>query len=420
MRLIAAAVAALALTAQARAHWLERRCGALEDWPLGKATALFVADAGAFSGTGEDIWYSSNCNDCKSLDTSLTLCEGNVNYGTIMGQKVVIAGTGIGPLASTTCVLDFMNNCGIYIKEVIYSGTSGWSPSVGGVISNGTCDKGLPNPKIKPTRIGDVCVAFNSLNWDCRQASFNETAGGYPDQCKVPKESTTIDESFLYGKCLWNNFTQGHIDLADSIMGAAKSIGASSFPKRSNSTLHHETEWWSLQNEALNGSFVTPTAADIPTVWDYKTCMEADSQFFWSGAPWDIITRQYISQVLRPAVPAVNPNATEQDVIVVSAMEAIGLGAALTNYAKLPDGRARPPVPFVYVRGNSDYVHQPVIYNQTAGIWQQYGNVEDDFANGYAYAIASYSNVVLSYLKSTCLSSGGGNCTYTITYPPKA
>ncbi|KAJ3344216.1 hypothetical protein HDU93_000006 [Gonapodya sp. JEL0774] len=434
-----AALAILSFVAPSRAHWLERRCGALEEWPLGKATALFVADAGAFSGTGEDTYYVKNCNDCQKLDPALTLCEGTIHYGHIMGQKVIIAGTGIGPLAATTCVLDFMNNCGIYVKQVIYSGTSGWSASVGGIISNGTCDKGLPNPNIKPTRIGDVCVATNAINWDCRLASFNQTAGGYPDQCAVPKESSTIDESFLFGKCFWNNFTKAHTDFADDIVSAAKSVGTSSFPKRSNFTVAHETEWWTLQNEALNTTLVTVKEDDKPTVWDYKTCVESDSQVIlqttdtfpeiveshvyhvnfkvWSGAPWDTLTRQYTAQILQGAVPSVSPNATEGDAIVVSAMEAIGLAAAMTSYAKLADGKARPPIPFVYVRGNSDYVHQPVIYNATAKIWQQNGEVEDDFAHGYAYAIASYSTVVLSYLKSNCLTSSYGNCTFTVAYP---
>ncbi|KAJ3331759.1 hypothetical protein HDU93_009514, partial [Gonapodya sp. JEL0774] len=180
------------------------------------------ADAGAFSGTGEDTYYVKNCED--------------------------------------------------------YSGTSGWSASVGGIISNGTCDQGLPNPDIKPTRIGDVCVATNAINWDCRLASFNQTAGGYPDQCSVPKESSTIDQSYLFGKCFWNNFTKAHTDFADAIVGAAKGIGATSFPKRSNSTVKHETEYWSLLNKALNQTLVTVKPDDKPTVWDYKTCIESDSQ----------------------------------------------------------------------------------------------------------------------------------------------
>jgi hypothetical protein len=29
-----------------------------------------------------------------------------------------------------------------------------------------------------------------------------------------------------------------------------------------------------------------------PRVWGYKQCMEIDSQFFWSGAPWDMVGAQ--------------------------------------------------------------------------------------------------------------------------------
>lgn len=49
---------------------------------------------------------------------------------------------GIGPLAATLCIYDVVQRCGSFIKEVIFSGTSGWSPQLGGVMTNGTCDAG--------------------------------------------------------------------------------------------------------------------------------------------------------------------------------------------------------------------------------------------------------------------------------------
>ena len=45
---------------------------------------------------------------------------------------------------------------------------------------------------------------------------------------------------------------------------------------------------------------------------------------------------------------------------------------------------------------------------------------EFNFSTGYAYAIATTSNVVMQYLKSRCLSqygAGSSRCTYVINYP---
>lgn len=53
--------------------------------------------------------------------------------------------------------------------------------------------------------------------------------------------------------------------------------------------------------------------------------MEIDSQFFWSGAPWDMVARAYVADALNKGLQANSYDQT--NVIAVSAMEAIGVSS---------------------------------------------------------------------------------------------
>ena len=50
------------------------------------------------------------------------------------------------------CVQEVLMRCGGLIKDATYSGTSGWSPQLGGVINNGTCEAGKANGNGKIAR----------------------------------------------------------------------------------------------------------------------------------------------------------------------------------------------------------------------------------------------------------------------------
>jgi hypothetical protein len=51
-----------------------------------------------------------------------------------------------------------------------------------------------------------------------------------------------------------------------------------------------------------------------PKVYDYKTCVEVDSQFFYSGVPWDMTARNYSALTINLAF---NTSLTAHDVIAV-------------------------------------------------------------------------------------------------------
>ena len=77
---------------------------------------------------------------------------------------------------------------------------------------------------------------------------------------------------------------------------------------------------------------VAPAAG--PTVWGYQECMEIDSQFFWSGAPWDMVARQYVAQAMNQAFSM--QKHSKEDVIAVSAYEGIGFSQVRASFPVVP------------------------------------------------------------------------------------
>jgi hypothetical protein len=46
---------------------------------------------------------------------------------------------------AAVCAFEILSLCGGRIKDLLYSGTSGWSPALGGIINNGSCETGTFN-----------------------------------------------------------------------------------------------------------------------------------------------------------------------------------------------------------------------------------------------------------------------------------
>lgn len=132
-------------------------------------------------------------------------------------------------------------------------------------------------------RIGDICVTPFSVNWDCKQTDWNQQCGGFPNLCYQPTETYSINASFLYGECIFIKAPQASLDLTTEIVNAARTPAFTlNTPQRISNLSSVETRFWSVMANqtgvryAYNGS--TP-----PAVYDYRTCAEVDSQFFFSG-----------------------------------------------------------------------------------------------------------------------------------------
>jgi hypothetical protein len=111
-------------------------------------------------------------------------------------------------------------------------------------------------------------------------------------------------------------------------------------------------------------------------------------QFFWSNAPWEIVSRDYTALTLNKAFNTTEYNAT--NVIYANAMEGIGMCQAMEAYNKMNPDKA---VSYVLMRATSNYSMKPV-KKLANGTWIS-TKPDADHVNGYAQAITSYSNAML-------------------------
>jgi len=309
------------------------------------------------------------------------------------------------------CAIDLAKCLGPKFKELIFAGTSGWSAAVGGILNAGHCKKANPTKHI--TRFGDVCVSPMSINWSCKLADWVGQAEGYPDMCFLPEEVSGPQAAYLYGDCIFDTHTKGSLALADEILAAAATKNSlSEAPLRNTILLGYEEEYFGYIHNSTNTTYNLDPKSP-PTVYDYKQCVEVDSQFFYSGVPWDMTARNYSAVTINLAF---NTSLTAREVIAVSAMEAVGVSQALDAYNALNSTKSA--IPYVFVRGNSDWLHQPV-KQLDDGTWTYTTPVAVDFANGYKYAIATTSNVVFSVLSARCKKltyPSNALCMYSISY----
>lgn len=271
---------------------------------------VMVADPGTFSGSPEAMHYLSNLRNAKDNPPGSTVCAKRTT-GTyvfvsthcvvcfsretlppirLLGQHTVVIATGIGPVDAALCTLELLV-CGRWIKEIVYVGTSGWSPQSGGVISidpypGQTTGCGAPNPLVKPNRVGDMCVSPLAVNWACKKADYLQQCQGRTTLCTLPDQVSGPSEAQLYGQCEFTSHFAGQQALVAELQDATQAaIDEGAMPTRDATTAAWERSYWTGM---ANGTGVRYDydAAQPPMLYGERQCAEVDAYVLAVWVVW--------------------------------------------------------------------------------------------------------------------------------------
>ena len=372
------------------------------------------ADPGTFSGSPENMYLLQNIKSLRNASISKAYCE-SAYIGVLLNQPVAIVSTGIGPLQAASCVQALLSCLGPLniIKEMIYAGTSAFPAAVGGILNPPLCSGSAANPSTTTTEWGDVCITPFALNWDCQQTNWTAQAGpGASNICYAPKDGYGPTASFLYGKCVYTSAPNSSLVLTKELETASRLAMTTPLPTNDTELIAYYNSYW---NQTIRGTGVNYNATWSKDfrVKTHTNCAEIDSQFFWSGPPWEWLTRTFSAETLNIAAGG-GAKWTAKDVVYANAMEGIGFLQALEGW----NGEVVAPqsmIPYTMIRGHSNYEHLPVAYTGNDTWGYALPIIEYNLmSNSYTYAIQSYSRSLLTMFKSRCLKQGGKTCTFSL------
>mmetsp|Transcript_219 Transcript_219/g.271 ORF Transcript_219/g.271 Transcript_219/m.271 type:complete len:553 (+) Transcript_219:76-1734(+) len=272
-----------------------------------------------------------------------SLCD-RIVHGWLFDRRVLLVSTGIGHDRAAVCVTSLLAQWGAMTNEVIFLGTSGFSPARGGIINSDSCDSALPHSSIDVSVMGDVCVSRMALNWDYQTCMFPDAVDS---ACFAAECSRHDKHNILYGQLEEGYYAQDA--LSNEVVRAMRGIDLPPLPPIIEKLSH---QYWAAMS---NGTRQTYTPRSRPTVFNHDVCGEVSSDFVWEGAPYDEVARKYIAQGMKKL--ASSKNVSSRDVFAVSAMEGIGWMSALHTYQRDIKGSI---IPSVNIRGASNHVHPPL------------------------------------------------------------
>ncbi|BDA42288.1 hypothetical protein COCOBI_03-1750 [Coccomyxa sp. Obi] len=375
-------------------------------------SVIMVADDGTFSGTSEAVFILGFLQNKLQAPAETNPCQ-QFYTGTLLGQSVVVAISGIGPEASALCSA-FVAECASNVKDFIYVGTSGYSSQVGGALNApGSCG---PHGVTTQTRLGDIAVTPYSVNWQCKLASWTEQCTGFPNICTYPTEEAGPLVRSLYGQCIFSTKTAASTALADELLAAAKTplfaANALKLQADFNKTLlDYETTYWNLTSVGTGVTYPPLPAWTGPRILDYTQAAEIDGQFFFSGTPWDMVARNYTALTLNLAN---NSTLTQYDVTAVNAEEGIGVSAALDQHNSL---KGVPKISYTFVRGASDYLYAPPLQVSPGNWIDNPAAPVANFDTQYRFAIQTTSTLILTFFQLRCQAAGNSAATCGYTLP---
>lgn len=353
------------------------------------AIAFLCADNGTFSGLGELDFVSQTVHSQVKLDVP-SCVSAFIGYATTAKNTsvtIVIATTGIGAVNAALCTAELLQNPDVTFTQMVFVGTSGMSPVVGGfdpIVPGGCSEMNTPTT----VAVGSVCVASAALDMSCGMCISNPIGGenNLPNECSRPNCKNHTSES-LFGPCSQSSPAQ----LANVITEVNRGFA---FPVQPEVVASGTTLWWGAHQAVDAATRMNPPRT--PTI--FGNCVEADAHQIWVGSPLDYLCREYTAELLGA------PHSSE-NVVCTVAMESTGFLAAVKRSSS---GGALPEVAIVRAAANWDMY--PLANaggsaaNTTTLRWAQNTsyvneNVHLAFVKAsYRYAVQTSNDVVLNYI----------------------
>ncbi len=250
----------------------------------------------------------------KDVSDQLPYCDKAIE-GNLYGHHVLLITTGTTKIPASQCAMNFVLSPFIKeTKEVILTGISGFSPRVGGYLDS--VGQAVPSDV---TEIGDVCIAPIVVNEVAFQSMKRQT----------------------YWHLNWETAADvgtGDMDLAKAIYKSAQNVKFPALPDQPKSNVLK----YFPPDKATGNSVLRP-----PKAW-FGNCTELTSDIFWHSALDDQYARDWITGPLNKAF---GTTLKPSDVLVSTAMETIGIAAAIQKYNSVNKDK----VPFALVRSSSNY-----------------------------------------------------------------
>lgn len=349
---------------------------------------IFCADNGTFSGLSEIAFISEKVHSQVALDGVENACQSaligtmQLHNGSI--ANIVLATTGIGALNAALCTTALLRLPSLQFLEIIFTGTSGFSPVLGGF--EPTAPGGCHSQYLPTTvAIGSVCVTSTAYDGSCGECISNPYADGnnLPNECSRPNCANHTSTS-LFGKCS-ETLPNG---LALSIVAANSGV---TFPTQSAAVVAGSVSWWAA-HEVVD-DYTRQHPPSVPTL--HTNCAEIDVRQISPGAPLDYLCREYSAELL---------GLTPATTLCVAAMESTGFLQAVRQ-------SQQKNVKVAVVRAASNWDMFPLSAapgeNSTFALrWLQnttYVSSLDKLAftkESYQYAIQTSNVVVLNYFST--------------------
>jgi len=386
-------------------------------------SVILTADDGSMVGISEGMEIKELLTESHYVvfDQETLFCE-DVTHGTLFGSSIILATTGIGHDRAALCLRGLLSAYHEIIKEIMFLGTGGFSPALGGVLNSEDCDSPVVPTKDTIVPIGSVCVSPITTNWDCHKCVWPAKVESACQEAPC----TMHDRSDIFGDYGCSYYTTP--TLADELLDASKFLD----PALPNPELQSlSRRYWDAMSNGTGQPYSDFLGDMKPKVFDYTQCAEATSNTFWVGTPYDELARKYVASVINDAFSSelfhqTKPRrnllepATKYSTVTVSAMEGVGwmevlaLEEVLLKYNRIPA---------VNIRGAADYTTPPlskeyqVVKDANAdanqedsgewnGNWNELAQFSEDLqgdsftTQGYLFAMHTTSEIVLNLFKT--------------------